>query len=108
MTWIITDYDELLILFDNGFNEIYVPKFRMRMAVNEPYVYIDFTFVENGGKLERNTLTVDYADVELGYGGPTPSSAAELLSVLEGYQVSAFSGGTVTVDILSPLMLMGG
>jgi len=108
MTYTITDDSELEIYITDGLYQWYIPKFRIFMQVDEPYLYLYWTDTEKGDTGLTRLLTIDYSDVELGYGGPTPSSAAELLSVLEGYQISAFGGGSVTVDIVSPLMLMGG
>ena len=108
MTITITDYDELTIHVDDGWREWFIPKFRIYMEVTEPYCYLYWTDTEKGASGITRMLQLDYDDVWFGYGGGTPSSASEVELVIEGYQVSAFSGGSVTVDILSPLMLMGG
>lgn len=110
MTIQIDDYSETEIYVTNGLYEWYIPKFRIYMSVDEPYLYLYWTDTEKGKDGYTRELKIDYADVTLGYGGATPSSAAELESVIEGYIVSAWTNitPTPTSDILSPLLLMGG
>jgi len=105
MTWDITNdnYDEWHIKFNNGWAIYYVPKGRILMTVDEPYLTINWTDTEVGdGGLTRE-LVIDYNDVS-----SPPASAAALEALINTYNVSGFSGGGGSGDSISPLLLMGG
>lgn len=90
MSWQITDYDELFIEFDEGLQPVYVPKFRMEPYVDpddSDYVIVEWVYHETG--LPGQKFRMDYNDVLFGY--VAPSSASELVMVLEQYMRSAFS-----------------
>lgn len=97
MSWQITDTDQIYIEFDNGLEAILVPKFRMIVGEDTEdanYVYVYWCEHEGGGHVRE--FHIDYNDVLFGY--VAPSSASELVTVLEGYIRSAFSAGG---DLLS-------
>jgi len=97
MSWSLTDYDEITINLDNGFVDLYIPKFRIQrpFPTEGDILYLYWNTTESDSNHGKHLLALDYTEVTIGYGGPTPSSVAELESVLEGYIISAFSGGTI-------------
>lgn len=99
MFWFIQDYDELKIYFTNGWQEFYVPKFRISYEVIEPHLTIIWTDLEIANTPQRS-LTIDYQDVVGGYGGyvDDPTSAQDLMDILEGFERSAFGSGGLTAD----------
>lgn len=132
MAFDITDDSRLEILVDDGWRQWYIPKFRIEMAVSGDEVYLYWTDSERGTVGVRRLLVMDYNDVTFGY--LTPSSASEVVTVIDSYIISAWTditsstvssvtddgNGVVEVDNtiptqpiikykgLSPLLLMGG
>jgi len=92
MTWDITNdnYDEWHIKFNNGFAITYVPKGRIYMTVNEPYLTINWTDTEMGDDGLTRQLVIDYQDVS-----SLPASATALEAIINGYNVSGFGGAGV-------------
>lgn len=89
MTYDISDYDRLLIYITDGYREWYVPKFRIFMVVEEPYIRIYWTDTEKGFDGYQRAIIAPYTDIVFGY--LTPSSASEVETVIESYQVSAWT-----------------
>lgn len=93
MYWFIQDYNEYEIFMSNLWHEFYLPKFRMFMVVDEPYLTIYWTDSEKGKPGVTRSIRVNYNDVVDGYGGylSNPSSAAQLKETLDAYIVSAWT-----------------
>jgi len=104
----ISDYDEIQIYITDGWREWYLPKFRIFMVVDEPYISIYWTDTEKGASGLTRLLKLDYNDVTFGY--ITPSSASEVELEINNMIISAWTnivpgGGG---DSISPFLLMGG
>lgn len=94
MAYDISDYDEITILIDNGWQQWYIPKFDFTAVVDEPYITIEYVNAFAGLKgYDYTTPAMDFNDVTFGY--TSPSSAAEIETVLLNYRNSAFGGGGV-------------
>lgn len=103
---IIDDYDRIYIYITDLWREWYVPKFRLYMVVEEPYLNIYWTDGELGNSDPRK-LKIDYNDVS-GYGYANPTSATDLESIITSYINSAWTdigpGGNILnakADLLS-------
>lgn len=98
MSYAIEDYNRRFIYITDGFRNIFVPKFRLDMEVNEPYLTLTWNIPEIGGN--NRVLKLDYMDVSnYGYSS-NPTSAADLQSIIEEYIDSAWTNIN-TGDILS-------
>jgi len=98
MSYAIEDYNRRFIYITDGFRNIFVPKFRLDMEVNEPYLTLTWNIPEIGGN--NRVLKLDYRDVSnYGYSS-NPTSAADLQSIIEEYIDSAWTNIN-TGDILS-------
>jgi hypothetical protein len=84
----ITNQDNTTILVSDGFRDSYIPKFRLYMEVNEPFITIYWTDSEKGKAGILRRIVLDYADVMFGY--LTPTSASEVELVINGYINSAW------------------
>lgn len=95
MTWDITDnnYDALHIKFNNGWQEFYLPKFRIYMEVEEPLLYIYWTDTEKSPENLTRPLVIDYSEVSGGY-----SDAAEVKAVIEGMILSPWGYTVVSIS----------
>lgn len=95
MIWFIEDHNEYQIYITDLWREWYVPKFRIAMDVEEPYLYLHWNDREKGEGGNQRTLQMSYLDVVDGYGGyaSNPSSAQELKEIIEEMIVSGFGGG---------------
>jgi hypothetical protein len=89
MIYNISDLNELEIEIDDGASITIVPKFRLVMEVDEPFITLNYTDSEKGSGGVTRQLTMDYADVMFGY--LIPSSASEVQQVIESYIVSAWA-----------------
>jgi len=83
-------YDDWHIKFNNGVEPIYVPKGRIYITVDEPYLTIYWTDTEMGDKQLTRSLTMDFNDVT-----PSTASAADLKILIESYNESGFGGSGV-------------
>lgn len=101
MNWYIEDHNEHEIYITNLWTEWYIPKFRIKMVVDEPLLYLYFNLREAGDGLDQLVLKIDYEDVVDGYSGyiDNPSSAQDLKDSIDAMIVSGFAGGGG--DILS-------
>lgn len=106
MSYQIDDYSKTKIFITDGWREWYLPKFRINMEVAEPLLTINWDDAELGSPARRQ-LVLDYTDVS-GYGYANPTSAADLKSIIEAYEVSAWTdigpGGNLLInkaDLLS-------
>lgn len=114
----IYDYDEITIrVIKNGITTD-VPKFRITMVVDEPFLYLYWTDTEKGDGGEQRVIEMNYTDVEADYSGAidTPTSAEDLYGVINLIIRSALGGsgggsvvsvdddgnGVVTVDNSDP------
>jgi len=104
MTWDITDnnYDDLHIKVNNGLQVYYLPKFRIYMTVEEPYLTIYWTDTEKSTHNVTRSLVIDFNDVS-----STPASATALKAEILDMELSGMGGGG-SGDSLSALLLMGG
>ena len=95
MTWDITNnnYDGWHIKFNNGWQVIYVPKGRIYMEVEEPYLTIYWTDTELGSEGINRNLVIDFNDVT-----PSVASAADLKVLIDGYNVAPSAGVTVAAS----------
>jgi len=98
MSYAIEDYSRTFIYITDGFREYFVPKFRLSMQVNEPYLTLKWNIPETGGN--NRVVTIDYQTVSnYGYSG-NPTSASDLEDIILGYIDSAWTDIQVG-DILS-------
>lgn len=98
MSYAIEDYSRTFIFITDGFREYFVPKFRLSMQVNEPYLTLRWNIPETGGN--NRVLTIDYTQVSnYGYSG-NPTSASDLEDIILGYIDSAWTDIDIG-DILS-------
>jgi hypothetical protein len=98
MSYAIEDYSRTFIYITDGFREYFVPKFRLSMEVNEPYLTLKWNIPETGGN--NRVVTIDYQTVSnYGYSA-NPTSAQDLKDILEGYIDSAWTDIN-TGDLLS-------
>ncbi len=68
MSYLLEDYNPILIYLTDGYRDFYIPKFRMSMVVEEPYLNIEYNYPEWGGNNRK--IKLNYADVDVyGYGG---------------------------------------
>lgn len=100
MTWYIEDHNEYQIYITNLWTEWYVPKFRIEMVVDEPYLYLYYHNREAGQGLSEVRLQIDYRDIVDGYAGYLSdiSSAQQLFNSIDQMITSGFTGGD---DILA-------
>jgi len=100
MAYDITDDSELLIYITDGWRGWYIPKFRIEMVVDEPFIHLYWTDSEKGTSGIRRGLTMDYQDVTFGY--ISPSSAGEVETEINAMIISAWtnlpSGGYVVTS----------
>jgi hypothetical protein len=96
MAYDITDLNEIEIHITDGWREWYIPKFRIEMVVDEPFIHIYWTDSEKGTSGIRRGLTMDYQDVTFGY--ISPSSAGEVETEINAMIVSAWSSITGFVE----------
>jgi hypothetical protein len=61
MSYAIEDYSRTFIYITDGFREYFVPKFRLSMEVNEPYLTLKWNIPETGGN--NRVVTIDYTQV---------------------------------------------
>lgn len=108
MIWYIDDKNEYTIEITDTINTWLIPKFRIEMEVEEPYLYLYWNDRERGDGGSQRLLKIDYRDVVDGYTGyvDNPSSATDLETTIEGMIVSGFAGGggdilTAKADLLS-------
>ena len=108
MIWFIDDKNEYTIEITDTINTYLIPKFRIEMEVEEPYLYLYWNDREKGDGGSQRLLTINYLDVVDGYAGyvDNPSSAQDLMDTIEGYIVSGFGGSggdilTAKADLLS-------
>lgn len=101
MNWYIEDHNEHQIYVTNLWSEWYIPKFRIEMKVEEPFLYIYFNLREAGDGLDQVVLQIDYEDVVDGYSGyiDNPSSAQDLMDSIDSMITSGFTAAEG--DILS-------
>ena len=110
MAFNISDYNEIKISITDGWRTWYIPKFRLRMVVDEPNITIYWTDTENPGNGTTRNLTMDYTDVL--FGVYSPSSAAEIKSLIDALIIKAwtdiwanfanyvpYTGATTDVDL---------
>jgi len=98
MSYAIEDYSRTFIYITDGFREYFVPKFRLSMEVNEPYLTLKWNIPETGGN--NRVVTIDYTQVSnYGYSG-NPTSASDLEDIILGYIDSAWTDIN-TGDLLS-------
>lgn len=98
MSYAIEDYNRRFIYITDGFREYFVPKFRLTMQVDEPYLKMTWNIPETGGN--NRFLQIDYQDVSnYGYSG-NPTSAQDLEDIINGYIDSAWTNIN-TGDLLS-------
>jgi hypothetical protein len=102
---VIDNYSRTKIYITNLWVYWYLPKFDISMEVSEPYLDIYWFIGQEGTDVQH--LRIDYNDVG-GYGYANPTSAADLMSIIEGYIESAWTdigpGGdilTAKADLLS-------
>lgn len=88
MSWLLEDYSRTVIYMTDGFRNLYIPKFRLTMTVDEPNLTITWNAREQGG--ENRRLTVDYRDVE-SYGYDVASSATQLMEMIDDMIDSAWT-----------------
>lgn len=107
-TWYIQDLNEYQLLITDGLRAWHIPKFRIHMVVEEPYLYLHWNDREQGDGGDERQLVINYEDVVDGYGGyvDNPTSATALKTTIEGYIVSGFGGSsgdilTAKADLLS-------
>jgi hypothetical protein len=84
----ITNNDNTTILISDGFRDSYIPKFRLYMEVDEPFITIYWTDSEKGKAGILRKIVLNYNDVMFGY--LTPTSASEVELVIQGYIDSAW------------------
>lgn len=99
-SWFINDHDEITIYITDDVREFFVPKFRIFMAVEEPYLYLHWNDREQGDGGDERMIQIDYQDVVSGYGGylSGASSAAQLKESLEAMIVSAWTDIYEVID----------
>lgn len=110
MAFNISDFNEIKISITDGWRTWYIPKFRLRMAVDEPNITIYWTDTENPGNGITRNLTMDYNDVL--FGAYVPSSAAEVKTLIDALIIKAwtdiwgnfanyvpYTGATTDVDL---------
>ena len=110
MAFNISDFNEIKISITDGWRTWYIPKFRLRMVVDEPNITIYWTDTENPGNGITRNLTMDYNDVLLG--AYAPSSAAEVKTLIDALIIKAwtdisanfanyvpYTGATTDVDL---------
>lgn len=88
MSWLLEDYSRTLIYMTDGFRNLYLPKFRLYLTVDEPYLTLSWNLREQGGNNRK--LTVNYQDVE-SYGYDIASSAQDLADMIEDMVDSAWT-----------------
>lgn len=103
MSYDISDFSNTEIYITDGWREWYIPKFRIAMVVDEPYITVYWTDTEKGRSGIRRELTMDYQDVTFGYS--SPSSAGEVELTLNIYIDSGFGGGGGGEDLAATLAI---
>lgn len=93
MIWFIDDYDQTQIYITDLWREYKVPKFRLSMTVDEPYLTINYNNEEQGPGGKQRTLEINYLDVVDNYSGyiSNPSSAEDLKLQIEAMVVSGWT-----------------
>jgi hypothetical protein len=110
MSYQISDYSYWQLQVTDTVRTWIVPKFRLIMRVDEPFITLIWTDRENGSNHDQRTLTLDYSEVL--FGVYAPSSAAEVQTLIEALQDKAwddiiamfgsyvpYTGATQNVDI---------
>jgi hypothetical protein len=116
MSYLIEDYNQVLIYITDGFRSYYVPKFRLSMVVDEPFLKLEWNYREQGGNNRK--LTLDYRDVE-SYGYDVATSAQDLKDIIDEMILSGWTniqvgdllnaaGQLITHDGISDTILQPG
>ena len=88
MSYQISDYSYWQFQITDTVRTWIVPKFRLIMRVDEPFITLIWTDRENGSNHDQRTLTLDYSEVL--FGVYAPSSAAEVQTLIEALQDKAW------------------
>ncbi len=88
MSYQISDYSYWQFQVTDTVRTWIVPKFRLIMRVDEPFITLIWTDRENGSNNYQRTLTLDYSEVL--FGVYAPSSAAEVQTLIEALQEKAW------------------
>jgi hypothetical protein len=88
MSYQISDYSYWQFQVTDTVRTWIVPKFRLIMRVDEPFITFIWTDRENGSNHDQRTLTLDYSEVL--FGVYAPSSAAEVQTLIEALQDKAW------------------
>ncbi len=93
MAWFIDDLDQTTIFITDTIREWNVPKFRIDMKVEEPYLYLRWNDSEVSPNVPVRLLTMNYLDVVDSYSGyiDNPSSATNLMAQIEAMIVSGWT-----------------
>lgn len=91
-SWFIDDYNQHVIRITGDLAVYDVPKFRIFMSVEEPYLYLYFNDRERGDGGDERLLVINYADVDELYGASTsvPTSAQDLKDIIDEMIISGF------------------
>lgn len=91
MNWFIEDHNQILIHITDGWRHFYIPKFRISMTVDEPYLFLHWHDRERGDGGDERMLQIDYLDVVSGYDAYLSgvSSATDLMADIDAMIVSA-------------------
>lgn len=89
MSYQISDLTYWQFTIDDTINTLIIPKFRIDMIVDEPYITIYWSDSEKAATGIRRSITLDYNDVM--FGAYAPSSAAEMLSLITALQQKAWN-----------------
>lgn len=74
MSYLLENYNQILIYLTDGYTDRFIPKFRLSMVVEEPYLKIEYNYPEWGGNNRK--IKLNYADVDVyGYGGISSAQA---------------------------------
>jgi len=112
--WFIDDFDQTRIFITDTIREYYIPKFRITMTVDEPYLYLTWNDREKGTGGDQRTLTLNYLDVVDNYSGyvDNPSSATDLMAQIEAMIISGWTdisgGGTPILTSKGDLLTHNG
>jgi len=107
MSYQISDYSYWQLSVADPLRTWIVPKFRLTMRVDEPYITLIWNDRENGTNHDQRTLTLDYNDVLFGVYSPTSAEDVRgkiyLLQqkawndIINGYV--PYTGATTDVDL---------
>lgn len=95
MSFAIYDFSQTQIFIDDGFNEWFIPKFRLKASYDEPNLILEWTDTEIQ-KLQgiHNYKAMDYTAI-LFDGTDAPTSAEDAFDTIDEYIVSSLGGGDV-------------